>query len=384
MVVALQASVERTFVTALHCAPCLSVSHAKKYAQTCQLSCALNYAAQSLRSSSLSSVSYLSSQRNVVQFLTCKKHQARHSSTVPCAAQAVTIQDHKTFVKDVAGVEPPPLLPALLDILKLKGEEPTSPADRRGMLPLAIPLTVNPTTGEVTALLRWPTAPEGMDMPVVRVHKSGVILLSKTIEAYVKRALAEEDAAGGGGSPGPMAAALEKRGRKLYIAGAFVESGVPKLDVFLMKKIYRRQLTSVGHYEHSKSLESGVEVSALITGEFYSGRQHFPGFGRPFVFSAELLLKVGRTGEAKDAARIALKSPWWTLGTPYQEVAELAGWGDAQLEFALERVALDQAAFLLDLASVDCSWDAKRDQLAALYEEGGLKEVADFISAGPK
>ena len=31
-----------------------------------------------------------------------------------------------------------------------------------------------------------------------------------------------------------------------------------------------------------------LQVSALITGEFYS-RDQFPGFGRPFVFNAEIL-----------------------------------------------------------------------------------------------
>lgn len=31
-----------------------------------------------------------------------------------------------------------------------------------------------------------------------------------------------------------------------------------------------------------------------------------------------ILYRVGRTVEAKDAARGALKSPWWTLGCSYQ------------------------------------------------------------------
>jgi hypothetical protein len=30
-----------------------------------------------------------------------------------------------------------------------------------------------------------------------------------------------------------------------------------------------------------------LQVSALITGEFYT-RDQFPGFGRPFVFNSEL------------------------------------------------------------------------------------------------
>ena len=91
-----------------------------------------------------------------------------------------------------------------------------------------------------------------------------------------------------------------------------------------------------------------LKVSAMVTGEFYTKKDHFPGFGRPFVFNAQILLKydklspwvalraidarilcfayeaicgtcrVGRKPEAKDAARGALKSPWWTLGCRYQ------------------------------------------------------------------
>lgn len=34
-----------------------------------------------------------------------------------------------------------------------------------------------------------------------------------------------------------------------------------------------------------------LKVSALVTGEFYTKKEHFPGFARPFVFNAEVLLK---------------------------------------------------------------------------------------------
>ena len=35
-----------------------------------------------------------------------------------------------------------------------------------------------------------------------------------------------------------------------------------------------------------------LKVSALVTGEFYTRKEHFPGFARPFVFNAEVLLKL--------------------------------------------------------------------------------------------
>jgi hypothetical protein len=34
-----------------------------------------------------------------------------------------------------------------------------------------------------------------------------------------------------------------------------------------------------------------VKVSALVTGEIYTKKKHFPGFARPFAFNAEVMLK---------------------------------------------------------------------------------------------
>ncbi|RRT59729.1 hypothetical protein GW17_00038935 [Ensete ventricosum] len=73
-----------------------------------------------------------------------------------------------------------------------------------------------------------------------------------------------------------------------------------------------------------------------------------------------LCSRVGRKLEAKDAARGSLKSPWWTLGFKYQ-------------------VALDEAAFLLDLASIDGNWDEVVDRVAECYMEAGLRDIAKFI-----
>jgi hypothetical protein len=36
----------------------------------------------------------------------------------------------------------------------------------------------------------------------------------------------------------------------------------------------------------------GWKVSALVTGEFYTKKEHFPGFARPFVFNAEVMLRL--------------------------------------------------------------------------------------------
>ncbi|CAI5471695.1 unnamed protein product [Closterium sp. Yama58-4] len=332
------------------------------------------------------------------------RRHGRHGATRRhnCRASVAT-EDHAAFLRDVAAIDPPPLLDALIRVLQAQGEQPVSPADRRGMVPLAVPLSRNPATGTVTALLRWPTAPPGMQMPVIRVGEGGgCVLVARSADEYIQRALVEEDVGGREGSAegdtGRVGEAAGEEGRRLYSPGDFAAAKAKSLDAYLTTKV--GMFPDVLERLALRHLEQGDQVSALVAGEFYA-RKHFPGFAHPFTFNAQLLLRVGRPTEARDAARIALKSPWWTLGASYQEVAELAGYGDSQLEYALERlteegrkedvnkgkaeaqVALDQAAFLLDVAAAEGTWDETREQLAGLYREAGLEEMASFVLAGP-
>lgn len=43
------------------------------------------------------------------------------------------------------------------------------------------------------------------------------------------------------------------------------------------------------------------------------------------------------------------------------------------------KVALDEAAFLLDLASVEGTWADSLERIAECYKEAGLNEIARFI-----
>ncbi|CAK8544054.1 unnamed protein product [Lathyrus sativus] len=305
-----------------------------------------------------------------------------------------SISDHVSFVKDVAATQPPQHLSQLLSILKTRGDTIISPGAKQGLIPLAIPLSQN-SSGAVTALLRWPTAPPKLEMPVVEVRKHGVWLLAKTVDQYIHRILVEEDAKDSQESNEELLNASADAGEKLYRKGDFAESGISNLDGYLLKEV--GIFPDVLERKVKRHFEEGDQVSALITGEFYAKKEHFPGFARPFVFNAEIMLRVGRKVEAKDAARGALKSPWWTLGCMYQDVANIAQWDDEQIEYIKEKVTeegrqedlkkgkapaqvvLDEAAFLLDLASIEGNWDDYLEQIAKNYEEAGLNDIAKFI-----
>lgn len=43
------------------------------------------------------------------------------------------------------------------------------------------------------------------------------------------------------------------------------------------------------------------------------------------------------------------------------------------------QVVLDEAAFLLDLASVEGTWEDYVDRIAKCYEEAGLPDMAKFV-----
>ncbi|KAL3526795.1 hypothetical protein ACH5RR_011451 [Cinchona calisaya] len=301
--------------------------------------------------------------------------------------------DHASFIKEVAATRPPEHLNNLIQMLKVRGESLISPAAKQGLIPLAIPLSEN-SSGSVIALLRWPTAPSGMEMPVVEVRKHGVWLLAKNVDQYIHRLLVEEDTKSFKEVNDELFYASDAGG-KLYEKGDFAASQISSLDVYLLKKV--GLFPDILERRIKQHFEKGDHVSALVTGEFYTKKEHFPGFGRPFVFNSEVLLKVGRNLEAKDSARVALKSPWWTLGCKYHEVASIAQWEDEQIEYIKEKVseegrqedlkkgkepaqvALDEAAFLLDLASVEGTWDENVERIAACYREAGLHDIAKFV-----
>ncbi len=254
-----------------------------------------------------------------------RSYSCCHHGAVRSSIATTEAADHAAFVKDIAGVEPPSSLQCLLDVLQAKGEKISSPYNRKGILPLVVPLSEN-REGELTALLRWPTPSADMDMPVVRVRSYGVQLLAKSSEEYIHRALVEEDtttSSSSGSEEYPLASRTGEFGSSLYRKGDYAASQMASVDVYLMKKV--GLFPDVFERLAMRHLERGDEVSALVTGEFYANKKHFPGFGRPLVFNAELLLRV--------LLRPSLHSDYVMISTLFSQKPYCSCGTDSQIRF---------------------------------------------------
>ncbi|KDO79160.1 hypothetical protein CISIN_1g018628mg [Citrus sinensis] len=210
------------------------------------------------------------------------------SSSRSVRSSSSSFPDHISFIKDVAAAQPPQHLSHLLKLLKARGESIISPGAKQGLIPLAIPLAKS-SSDALTALLRWPTAPPRMEMPVVEVWKHGVRLLAKNVDQFIHRILVEEDAKNLLESSGMLFHAAAEAGEKLYKKGNFAKSQISDIDVYLLRKV--GLFPDVLERKVMQHFAKGDHVSALVTGEFYTKKEHFPGFARPFVFNAEILLK---------------------------------------------------------------------------------------------
>lgn len=51
----------------------------------------------------------------------------------------------------------------------------------------------------------------------------------------------------------------------------------------------------------------------MVTAEWTMRNMFFGKWGFPFELAAKLYQRLGRSEEARDTARLALKQPWWTI-----------------------------------------------------------------------
>ncbi|KAG2498379.1 hypothetical protein HYH03_003638 [Edaphochlamys debaryana] len=344
-------------------------------------------------------------------------------ATRDVSARAMT--ETSVFLEEIAVSQTPKRLQGLMRVLEARGGVSLSPADRRGLHPLLVPLSAQ---GEdVTCLLRWPEPSQhkNMPLPVVRMTRGevGVTLVARSVDEYLHRLLAEEDvaastaASAGSGAARPLADAAGMDAEGLYRAGDVAAAGLgasssssspaQAMAMYLIRKA--GMFPDVCESLATAHLGRNDKTSAMVASEWYMRNGHFPGWARPYEFASDLYMGLGRGEEGRDMARMALRLPWWTLRAPFTAVATTAALpADAEKVMWLlseeaaaaasakvnqfkgyrepkssKQLALERATGLMNrvVAGDLASYDAIRDQLAEAYAEAGLNDVANFITA---
>ena len=216
----------------------------------------------------------------------------------------------------------------------------------------------------IVGLLRVPSEQRGLQVVSCSRGAPSMELLARSVDELLLRLLAEEEAtamaAAAGAQPGnggdgdskearrrrPLAAAAgpaadgllsasllaaAAKAAEAAAAAAAKEAGEEDSSTF-SRATLDRALVAAGALSPAlcerllaSHLSKGDEMSALITGEWYMRRNHFPGWARPYEHVARIYEKLGRAEEARDCSRVALSLPWWTLGGGFGAAAELAG-----------------------------------------------------------
>lgn len=315
-----------------------------------------------------------------------------------CARVAKHVKEVDRYLSTIAKISKPEYLDALLYIFTASEMEPVLPSARGKLHPFLIPLAYDPRRQRTVGLLRWPTPPEHLPMPLVSSGMADpcLTMLSPSVKAYVIRALAEADYAGHEAKRDAIRAASS-------LALAYQDGDVDNSGL----GVERYLIVSTGGFPDIYEglikfhIAKQDESSALITCEAAARAQ--PGWAEPHAFHAKILQELGRELEARDAARFSLTMPLWTMGSvaEVREMGAVAGYQDAQSlgkiyrrlyedervqEIAdgkpREQVALDRAAWLLDVCVADQDWggwEEIREPLASLFDEASMNDMAIFV-----
>ncbi|CAM9275876.1 unnamed protein product [Scytosiphon promiscuus] len=335
---------------------------------------------------------------------------AVRSTTSMSVDAGVDAARYTNFIKDKAKFpNPPKRLPTLLRFLQHKGMTPVDPADRAGLHPFLVPL-VKGEDGAVTGLLRWPTSPETLEMPVVRNGESGLELLANNAEHFIRRTVAEEDFAGTADAEELIRLGNDglPEGDPLYEKGDVEKLGRGIMNDVRKKNAKKRYhalrvgpFADVYEWLTASHLEKGDNTAALASAE--RANEIFVGWGRPYGHYSRVLSKMDRRDmEARDAAKVSLRCPCWTISPnpdDLEAVVKIAGYEDMASVLSMYegmaadeqpdkinegkapmQVALDRAAHLMDaVAFGHKDWDGVREELAERYEQGGIPEIAQFV-----
>jgi len=250
-----------------------------------------------------------------------------------------------------------------------------------GLHPLVFPIA-REASGTILGLLRWPTAPPSMPMPVVRAHGTQLERLARSVDEWLHRELVVRESRR---EPYETLLARCNQDSVLYRPGSLAESGLP-LKAYLLTQVG----VSFSFFEElaEAHLERGDLQAALVTAD--RATREPEGWGRPTAFRALLLHRLGKYAEARDAARTALHEPLWTFGPhSIEAVGHIAGWDSKETALAhfqrlvqdSTRPPLDRAAHALDVATMVGEFPPELPSfLSALYEAGGYPDVATWLT----
>lgn len=318
---------------------------------------------------------------------------------IGCARITKHVKEMDRYLSTIAKITKPEYLDALLYVLtEISQLEPVPPSARKNLHPFLIPLAYDPEKQQTIGLLRWPTPPENLPMPLVSSKTADpcLTMLSPSVKSHVIRALVEADYAGCEEQRDGIRAASS-------LALAYQNGDVDKSGL----GVERYLTVSIGGFPDiyeglvNFHIAKNDEPSALITCEAATRAQ--PGWAGPHAFHAKVLQELGRELEARDAARFCLTMPLWTMGSvaEVRDMGIVAGYQDAQSlgkiyrrlyedeqkqEIAdgksREQVALDRAAWLLDVCVADqewAGWEEIREPLASLFDEASMNDIAIFV-----
>ncbi|EFJ45695.1 hypothetical protein VOLCADRAFT_105900 [Volvox carteri f. nagariensis] len=332
------------------------------------------------------------------------------------------------FLEEIAVSQTPKRLQGLMRVLEARGGVSLSPADRRGLHPLLVPLSAQGDA--VTCLLRWPEPSQykSMPLPVVCMTRGsvGMTLVARSVDEYLHRQPASQPASRqgcqsviAGYKPSGNASAEYVIGfaatfvnDRLLWSGAFT---VMRVSVKCARRYHARASVFVAGAFHVRLLAE-EDLAAASCGD------------RPLADAAgpdaEGLFRSGDVAAAGlgGGSRASTSSTGATQGSQQQQqqqglamylIRKAGMFPDVSLPIDAERVmyllseeaaaaasanvnrfnyrepksakqlALERATALMNrvVAGDLVSYDAIREPLAEAYAEAGLSDVANFIQA---
>lgn len=290
--------------------------------------------------------------------------------------------------------------------------------------PYLLPIAQSRSTGNFICAYRNPRTNESdkgghlRPWPIVeaKLGGPGVQLLSLNSEHLMRRIICKVDFGGTADDPDHLVQLYNERlGRGLlydttldtpYQPGAVAQLGYG-VDKYVLLRVgpFPDLYQNMARQHFAK----GDEQSALISAEAANGK--LPGFASTFRFYARLLSSFPhREEETRDAARMCLRLPLWTIGmdaSDFEEVAVLGQMCEAsdppatamaklkemydlikQVEEddphasgkTREQQVIDEATDLMnDAVLTGKEWRSIRPKLVELYKSIGREDMASFI-----